>query len=364
MSTIKLPTQADIEWLVSPVTSGSDQIGFAIGVASPQLDAPQLYFVGAMPNYLVERVKIGPDTYFELASNSKIFTTTLLAYYAQQNPDLLSAAVTAYTPQGMAPLPDSFSGITLQNLANYTSGLPADNETATDWPQYLPQPYTSASMYGFLHDGNVPVTGTGTAYTYSNLAVSLLADALPQAAGATQDFPDLLWENITNPLGMTRTAPFVNVSVTQLPLGIYDGQVQANGWPGLPAYLGGSGMVSTAHDMLIWLQFHMGMLTSSLNEILAPMQTFSTWDGTQVGLGWFLSSISAQDGGETVSLPVVWKDGGITGCSTFVSFLQSPAPGTTPSQAGVFVLTNDSLTSDGQQVAYNVLRFMNGYAWP
>jgi hypothetical protein len=61
---------------------------------------------------------------------------------------------------------------------------------------------------------------------------------------------------------------------------------------------------------------------------------------------------------------VVWKDGGITGCSTFVSFLQSPAPGTTPSQAGVFVLTNDSLTSDGQQVAYNVLRFMNGYAWP
>jgi hypothetical protein len=156
MSTIKLPTQADIEWIVSPVTSTNDQIGFAIGVASPQLDAPRLYFVGEVPNYLVESMKIGPDTCFELASNSKIFTTTLLAYYAQQNPDILSAAVTSCTPTGMAPLPDSFSGITLQNLANYTSGLPADNETATDWPQYLPQPYTSASVYGFLHDGNVP----------------------------------------------------------------------------------------------------------------------------------------------------------------------------------------------------------------
>lgn len=32
-------------------------------------------------------------------------------------------------------------------------------------------------------------------------------------------------------------------------------------------------------------------------------------------------------------------------------------------EPGVFVLTNDTLPEDGQQVGLNVLRLMNGYSW-
>ena len=365
MSTITLPTPQEVQRIVNREVGAPRDVGFAIGVASPQLEAPGFYFVGRLLDYRKQPLEQHPNTPFELASNSKIFTAALLAYYAQQNPDLLTAAVSSYTPPGLQSLPDSFSSITLLDLADYTSGLPQDNINATDEPIYVPQPYTAASMYGFLHDGNVPVTGPGTTFTYSNLAVSLLACTIPVAVQSSLGFGELLQQTITGPLGMNDTKVFADVSVTELPLGMSEGQPQSSGWYGFPAYTGGGGMVSTAHDMMIWLQFHMGMLASSLNGILPLMQkpaTTVTYEGIQLGMGWFIGSIPAEDDGQPISLPVLWKDGGITGCSTYVCFLQSTAPGTAPSQAGVFVLTNGTLTNDGQAIAQAVLRHMNGYA--
>jgi CubicO group peptidase (beta-lactamase class C family) len=361
MSSIILPTEQEVREVVENQTKLHEHNGFAIGVASPQFTAPKFYFAGNLLDYNQKPMKPTRDTPFELASNSKIFTASLLAYYAQQNPNLLTAQVSTYTPPGMEPLPDSFNGITLLNLSNYTSGLPQDNENPTDEPTYLPQPYTEASMYGYLHDGNVPVIGTGTTYAFS-----LLACLTPVAVQSSQSFSELLKQTITEPLGMHRTRPFTEVSITKLPLGMQSGQPQSSGWPEFPAYIGGGGLVSTCHDMMIWLEFHMGMLSSNLNNILSSMQTPSTtvapWDGTQLGMGWFITSIPATDNGEPVFLPVLWKDGGLVGCSTFVTFLQSPEPGITPSQAGVFVLTNDTLPNDGQQIAFNILRRMNGYS--
>lgn len=365
MTTITVPTAEQVAAIIEGDKQRKD-VGFAIAIASPQFDSPQFYFVGNLIDYNSQPLTYRRDTRFELASNTKIFVAALLAYYAQQNPALLTSSLGSYQPPGMASLPDSFNAIALQNLANYTSGLPQDNDGAPDEPDYLPQPYTEKSMYAYLHDGNVSVSGTGTAYTYSNMGFALLALSLPVAVQSTQTFGELIRSELTGPLGMKDTALFTDVPVTELPLGMAQGQPQQSGWPEFPAWLGAGGMVSTIDDMAIWLQLHMGMLPAAgLNGILAPMQNPSTnvtpWAGTQLGLGWFLTDIPANDGTQQVTLPTVWKDGGLVGCSTFTTFLQSPSPGTTPSQAGVVVLTNSSLPEDGQYIAQQVLRLMNGY---
>lgn len=364
MTTITKPTFEQVAAIVGQIPNRTN-VGFAIAVASPQFAGPEFYFVGDLLDYNQQPLAFGKDTQFELASNTKIFVAALLTYYALQTSDLWTAPITSCCPSGMSSLPDSYDVITLKSLANYTSGLPQDNANATDLPDFLPQPYTEKSMYAFAHDGNVPVSGTGTTYTYSNMGFGLLALALPVAAQSTQSFGQLIRQQLTGPLGMKNTALFTDVPITALPIGMQQGQPQQSGWPEFPAWLGAGGMVSTIEDMAIWLQFHMGMQPDAgLNDLLAPMQNPSTtvepWDGAQLGLGWFLTDITANVGGQTITLPTVWKDGGLVGCSTFTTFLQSSSPGTTPSQAGVVLLTNDSMANDGAWVAQQILRVMNG----
>lgn len=147
---------------------------------------------------------------------------------------------------------------------------------------------------------------------------------------------------------MNDSKVFADVPVTKLPQGIRDGQKVQNGWAGFPAYFGAGGLVSTPYDMMTWLTFNMGMLPEAgLNAILKPMQTPSatvkTAHGEQLGIGWFIGSIQATYERRLISLPVIWKDGGLSGFSSFVTFLQSEAPGSSPSQAGVFVLTNGTI---------------------
>ena len=358
--TIVAPTGGEVSDLLEQFNA---PVGYVVGVVSPQFKE-ELFFFGSLSNYNGDPMPFHGDIPFEIASLSKIFTASLLTKYTVENPELSTMSVTACTPPGMASLPASFDPITLLNLANYTSGLPDDSSDVTDdIPQPLPEPYTKASMYGYLHDDNVPVSGTGTTFTYSNMAPSLLANAIPVAVGSDLDFASLLAREITGPLGMSHTRPFMEVSFTELPQGFSNGQAINAGWNEFPAFTGGSGMVSTANDMLIWLRFHMGMTESPLKAILAPMQTPSTtvtYQG-QLGIGWFLTNITATNDGEPVSLPIVYKAGELYGNSSFICFLQSTDPGKVPSPAGIIFLTNNMVYEAGAIFVLQLMLAMNGY---
>jgi serine-type D-Ala-D-Ala carboxypeptidase/endopeptidase len=120
--------------------------------------------------------------------------------------------------------------------------------------------------------------------------------------------------------------------------------------------------------MLQWLKFNMGLIqVESLTPLLPALQTPSTtveaWGNTQLGLGWFITPASAGSPGS------VWKDGGFEGTNTYIVFLPSDAPGSSPSQAGVFVLLNaggitSDHTNDGPEVsaaiANDLLAIMQG----
>ena len=340
-------------------------VGYVIGMASPRFGS-RIVFGGSLLDYNSNPMPFRGDTPFELASISKVFTAALLALHAQSDSGLLAKSVTSCPAAGLPLLPSSYDVITLLNLANYTSGLPEDDSDLTvDTPSPLPQPYTSLNMYSYLHDGNVAVSGTGTTFTYSNMAPALLANALPAAIGSELSFAELLARDVTGPLKMSGTRPYVEVSFTQIPQAFQNGTPMYSGWNQLPAFLGGSGLVSTVNDMLTWLKLSMGMMPESpLHAIVKPMQTpsttvISTSANDELGIGWFLNTLTGTDGnGKSFWLPIVYKAGEITG-SSFICFNQSSEPGATPSEAGMFLLTNNTM-SNLANAPFAVLAALNG----
>jgi len=182
-------------------------VGYAVGVASPYFK-PFLALPGALLDQSGNPMTFDGDVPFELASISKVFTSALLTRLALRDPELWTKSITSCVPDGLPSLPAAFDPITLMDLANYTSGLPEDDaDTSIDVPTPLPSPFTELALYQYLHDGNVPVSGPGTTYTYSNLAPSLLAISLPTAVQSELSFGGLLAREITGPLGMTRPVP-------------------------------------------------------------------------------------------------------------------------------------------------------------
>ncbi len=376
MNSIVSPTTAQLDGLVASYTQSQPGLAFAIGWLSPQIDGSGpyrhggLYFSGQVMNQYGATLPLGPDTRFELASLSKTFTATLYAallpgYVARTR---IGDPVLSDLYDGMAlpTLPPDIGAIPLRALVSYVSGLRQDNGTAVAPPHLQGCGMSLANLCGFLDmDVAFAPHGTGKRYTYSNLAFALAGEAMGQMAGVPDaSYRQVLYRNVTVPLGMLDTTTFDHTLLSQLPIGFgatgKGGFFRAApGWPMLPSYNGAGGVVSTPRDLMRWLNFNMGMSANpTLSALLArtqvPATTVTDGDGDALGLGWFLGD----DG-------VVWKDGEIQGCNTYLALLASGQPGVVPSAAGVVVASNVSgLMADNQEVvqevALRVLAIMQG----
>jgi hypothetical protein len=81
------PTKQQLDDLVEPFLARSN-VGFAIGYASPQFqECGKFYFKrnGPLLNQANQEVPLGKDTYFEIASISKVFTATLFQLLVQND---------------------------------------------------------------------------------------------------------------------------------------------------------------------------------------------------------------------------------------------------------------------------------------
>lgn len=362
------PDQTTVMTLLDQYLDTSEAIGFAIGTFSPaNSPAANLLYAGRLDNYHGDPLTLGGDTFFELASISKTMCATLFAYYCAQNPALRDAMVSAYHPPASPALDPKFDGMPLLSLANYTSGLWPDahkTDPPSPWttPKPMPHPYTVAEMYEYLHDISWSIAAAGKTYTYSNLGFALLGESLVIATNSASSYGDLLEANLLRPLLMNSTVMFNQVPRQLLPRGYApDGTAAGPGSPTFPAYYGAGGAVSTPNDMMKWLEFNTGAtINPTLTPLLPALQLKSTnvttKQGGNLGLGWFLKTVPTIDG---PLLNTVWKDGGYAGYHSFITFLASDQPGTIPSGAGVFVLTNSPVNVD--EIGRVILCLMCGY---
>jgi CubicO group peptidase (beta-lactamase class C family) len=195
-----------------------------------------------------QRVPARPDTVYDLASLTKLFTAVLALRLVDSGRLDLDKRVSWYLP--------AFSGkaeVTVAMLLTHTAGLPGDMDLAPypDRPSRLAAVLTAP-----------PVSPPGTRFGYSDLGFITLGVLVEQLAAGRLD--DLVAAQITGPLGMRDTgfAPLAalwpRVAATEyMPWtgrGVVRGQVHDEAAWALGGVAGHAGLFGTAVDVAVFGQ--------------------------------------------------------------------------------------------------------------
>lgn len=324
-----------VEKLIRPYIQQEHATGLSIAVIQN----------GIVHRYSYGEVEKGarklPDpktTIFEIGSVTKTFTSLLLAREVLRKKMDLKDPINKYLPDSIPNLSYKNTTITLQHLANHTSGfprLPANIFLANVDPQDPYRHYNEDLLYSFLMT-YLPSVIPGTQFSYSNYGAGLLASIL--ARNSHQSFEQLVLEQICLPLKMNDTRITLSVKdSTHLARGYNE-----KGEPTAPwnlASLQGSGAIrSTLNNMIRYSQAQLGQFVTPLTKaiLLTHQVTFQSKDNT-MGLAWRIARHQKKI--------YLHHSGGTGGFRSFVGFDKKR-------QLGVIILSNtaEDVTTIGQAI--------------
>lgn len=281
------------------------------------------------------------DSVYEIGSVSKTFTALILAQMVQQGTVRLDEPVRELLPAGTVAKPASGGEITLLDLSDQHSGLPRmpDNFHPAD-PANPYADYDAKLLYAYIGQHGVALPPNAT-FLYSNLGVGLLGQAL--ADRAHMSYADLLYEQVTGPLGMLDTGIVLKPEMKARFVEGHDGQHHpAHAWD-LDALAGAGGIRSDAADMLTFIeaQLHPENLPKSalaspqgktLPAALAACHVIhaEVGPGMHIALNWLRNDPTGS----------YWHNGATGGYSSYVLF--NPEK-----DFGVVVLSNTSISAEG-----------------
>jgi CubicO group peptidase (beta-lactamase class C family) len=238
-------------YVKSQVYNGSAvgaEVGITLGGKRPQFFSYGLSRFGTQPQ---DREGFSPDTLFQIGSVTKIFTTNLLGQMASQLPSVLTETLSQFAAQ-MGTLPTNVGLMTLEELGDFTSGVPdnippqcrspsqsgtgcicasVDTQTgeciANDRPTI--EQYDAQNLVSYYQ--HLQVSPPPGSYFYSDVStgiVGLLIGGNPKRPldnGALTGWSSRLNSQLTQPLGMKHT--FINPPEGQSALGVAAGYDQA-----------------------------------------------------------------------------------------------------------------------------------------
>lgn len=193
-----------------------------------------------------EQVQMQPDTLFDLASLTKLFTTTVLLGLADEGLLGLDAPIHRWLPSFATGVRRSVSP---RHLLSHTSGLPALLNLWSDWPDLASRRRAVLSA---------PLERSpGAAFTYSDIGFITAGYLAEEITG--RPLADLVRERVCGPLGMTSSGYLPTsgshdrIAATEdesyVGRGMLRGSVHdENAWA-LGGAVGHAGMFSTAADM-------------------------------------------------------------------------------------------------------------------
>jgi D-alanyl-D-alanine-carboxypeptidase/D-alanyl-D-alanine-endopeptidase len=323
--------------LRSPLDSGLDRsvrkhikdkqvVGLSIGIIKN----------GKLYTYNYGEVKKGEghiptaNTYYEIGSITKTFTTTVLAHAVLDGKLKLNDDIRNYLADPFPNLQFENHPIEVVNLANHTSrlpGIPDDFFKQTPYDSLNPYVHYSETMFwDALHRLKID-TLPGIKKYYSNFGISLLGHILERVY--QDDYKALVKRMVLMPLKMKD-------SKFELGKNEYGRMAQGynkNGQPNPPWDIGpftaAGAIKSTVNDMLKYLQYNIEEKAAAVQ--LAHRLTWGT-NSNGTALGWF---VSTTPGGNTI----YQHDGGTGG---FVSDLV-----VMPERKLGFVILSNSTTDLG-----------------
>lgn len=276
--------------------------------------------------------KLDEFTEFQIGSITKTFTSTILAEMSLQGKVSLDDPIGKYLPPGMKPPTYHGEQITLLNLAEQNSGLPA--MPANIKPSNMDDPYADYSqrdLYSFISGYELP-RAPGDRFEYSNLGVGLLGTLLANAAHTS--YENLLQTQVLAPLGMHDTTSTMTPAISKRMMPGFSITMHPQPLWTFTSLAAAGSINSNVHDMLIYLQANMNAPAGTLGKAMALAHEPRTpsLPSQRIGLNW----IVAPSG-------VIWHNGAVGGYSSFLAF--SPKD-----DVGLVVLTNvdssDALLTD------------------
>jgi CubicO group peptidase (beta-lactamase class C family) len=267
-----------------------------------------------------------PDTIFDMASVSKLFTSVVATQMDERGELDLEAPVAAYLPEFAATDPEK-AEIVVQQLYTHTSGL-------VSWLPLYTLPDDAARLQAIYDQPLRRPPGSG--YEYSDLNLIALGKVIERITGDPLD--EVIAERITEPLGMADTmfnppeSLHDRVAATEyMPWtgrGIVRGEVHdENAWS-FGGVAGHAGIFSTVEDMAVFGQMMLNGGRYGHARILSEDSVRATLTNLNAGLGgaaarglgWQLDQRSYMD---AMSSPVTTGHTGFTGTSLVVDPLSN-----------------------------------------
>jgi serine-type D-Ala-D-Ala carboxypeptidase/endopeptidase len=316
--------ESSIMLLLNNVKRYLPDASIVVGIITP--NGTQVYSYGNLSK--ANSTKVNGNTIFDIASLTKVFTTTLLADMVKQGLVNLEDPVEKYLPATVRVPAYNGHKITLENLATHTSGLP---DFPAGWIRN--HTYTTQQVYNFL--SNTPLQSEpGTKANYSDFGMGLLGQILSARAGVP--YAQLVKDRTLSVLGMDSTGIAMNSTAITLSDALksrlakgHIGGKEVN-LEFIPEAIQGAGALhSTTNDLLKYLAANMNLIHTSINDIIqethlirheypeAPSLHFDSINNkslsaSYVGLGWFIDT--------NLGTEVIQHSGGIDGYSTFIGF--------------------------------------------
>ena len=248
------------------------------------------------------------DTEYEIGSITKTMTAALLADAVERGEVTEDTAVGDLLPLGDAPIAE----VTLAELASHRAGLPTvpgglGATLATYGFTFLgtdPYRYDEQDLLDAASAENLDQRGR---YSYSNMGVSLLGQALARAAD--MPYPELLARRVLDPVGLTDTsAPTSPVDLTSAALtGLTPGGRRVDAWT-LGSFAPSGSVRSTPKDMATWAA---ALLDGEAPGMAALDARWPIEDGLSIGLAWHVSELD----GTTIT----WHNGGTGGFASMLA---------------------------------------------
>lgn len=247
-----------------------------------------------------QREPAGPDTIFDVASVTKLFTSIAVLQLVEDGEVELDAPVATYVPEFAA---GGKRAITVEQLLTHTSGLPAEVKL---W-ELPPEQRVPAVLR--LEPENSP----GTTHTYSDPNMITLGVLVERVSGSALD--EIVAERITQPLGLADTGftpprhTWDRIAATEFqrdpPRGMVRGEVHdENAWS-LGGVAGHAGVFSTARELAVLGQALLNGGTYHGRRILEPATVATMlkdhdqdFSGHACGLGfeldqrWYMGGLS------------------------------------------------------------------------
>ncbi len=361
------------------VDTNRTNAAIVIGIVDP--NGTQFYSNGKISN--ANNATVDQNTIFAIGSNTKVFTTILLAEMVEDGLIKLNDPIDKYLPSNVIVPQYKGHKITIEDLATHTSGLPefpsnycpsfaiSNAQTLDDKVQRVRNLMSCTKNYTFdqLYQGlsNTTISREpGSKYEYSTFGLGLLGRILTLKSNMSS-YDELITKRILDVLGMNSTSIILSdEQKSQLAIGHLSGRE-------LPLFnisnplVPGGGLYSSASDLLKFISANTGLIKTKLDSamqashlirhstgFLIPNNINVSGKNTNIelyiGLGWLITTNLGNE--------IIWHNGGtVGGYNAFMAF--NPA-----TNRGIVVLCNTGVADvDITTLALNQKGKLSSLIW-